>query len=34
MAADVARWQAAQAGKDAPPKPDTPQEAADQDQAD
>jgi penicillin-binding protein 2 len=34
MAAETARWQAVQQGKPATPSPDTPQEAADQDQAD
>lgn len=34
MAADVARWQAEQAGKSITPRPETPQEAAGQDQAD
>jgi penicillin-binding protein 2 len=34
MAAETARWQAAQSGQAAAPAPDTPQEAADQDQAD
>jgi len=34
MAAETARWQAAQAGQALTPAPDTPQEAADQDQAD
>jgi penicillin-binding protein 2 len=34
MAADVARWQAAQEGQSVAPKPDTPQEAVGQDTAD
>jgi penicillin-binding protein 2 len=34
MAAETARWQAIQEGKAATPSPDTPQEAADQDEAD
>lgn len=34
MAAETARWQAAQAGQATSPAPDTPQEAADQDQPD